>query len=52
MRKNKLLSSLKQAISQDHLYNDEELIYMKKELRSIEENIENLRKLTSKGFRK
>lgn len=52
MRKNKLLSSLKKAIAQDHLYTNEELKYMKKELRNIEENIENIRKLTSKGFGK
>jgi hypothetical protein len=52
MKKNKLLSSLKKAIAQDHLYTDEELIYMKKELRGLEQNIKNFYKLTSKGFGK
>lgn len=52
MRKNKLISSLKKALKQDHLYNEEELRYMKKELKNLEENIKNFRKLTNRGFGK
>ena len=39
MRSKELLKNLKKALQQDYLYNDEELIFMKKQLRILEEDI-------------
>jgi len=38
MRSKELLKNLKKAIKQDYLYNEEELIFMKKQLKVLEED--------------
>lgn len=50
MREHKMLKMLRKAVKQEHLYKTDELVYMKKELRNLEEQFEQLKKLTSKGF--
>jgi hypothetical protein len=50
MRETKMLKIIKKALKQEHLYSTEELVYMKRELNNLEEQMETLRKLTSKGF--
>lgn len=50
MRKEKILKMLRKAVRQEHLYSDSELVYMKKELKNLEEQFQELKKLTSKGF--
>lgn len=50
MRENKIMKMLRKAVRQEHLYSDDELVYMKKELRNLEEEFQKLKKLTSKGF--
>lgn len=50
MRENKLINYLKTAIKKDYLYSNDELIYMKKELRHLNEQLEAIKKTTSKGF--
>ena len=39
MRSNELVKNLKKALKQDYLYNGEELIFMKKQLRMLEEGL-------------
>lgn len=39
MRSKRLIKNLKKAIQQDYLYNQEELTFMKKQLKILEENI-------------
>lgn len=41
---------LRKALKQEHLYSNDELAYMKKELSNLEEQVQKIRKLTSKGF--
>ena len=43
MRFKQLLRNLKKALKQDHLYNEEELIFMKKQLRILEEDFSKTR---------
>lgn len=50
MREEKILKFLRKAIKQEHLYTTEELVYMKQELRNLEENFKKLKKAISKGF--
>jgi len=50
MREQKVIKLIKKAIKQEHLYSDDELVYMKKELSNLETQLNLLRKLTSKGF--
>lgn len=50
MREQKMLKLLRKALKQEHLYSDDEIVYMKKELSNLEEQFEKYRKLTSKGF--
>ena len=50
MREQKMLKLLRKALKQEHLYTNEELVYMKKELSNLEEQLKEYRKLTSKGF--
>jgi hypothetical protein len=50
MREKKLRTLLKKAIELSHLYNDEEFLYMKKELNNIEKLIQIEKKSNSKGF--
>tara|TARA_X000000368_G_scaffold200554_1_gene158321 strand:+ start:333 stop:488 length:156 start_codon:yes stop_codon:yes gene_type:complete len=43
MRSKQLLRNLKKALKQDHLYNEEELIFMKKQLKMLEEDFSKTR---------
>jgi len=50
MREKRLIKFIQDALKKDHMYSLDELIYMKKELKNIKEQMEINRKLTSKGF--
>lgn len=50
MREKKMMKLLRKALKEEHLYSNEELTYMKKELANLEEQFKQYRKLTSKGF--
>ena len=50
MREKKMLKILRKALKEEQLYTGDELAYMKKELKNLEYQFQNLRKLTSKGF--
>lgn len=50
MREKNMLKMLRKALKQEHLYSNDELAYMKKELSNLEEQVQKIRKLTSKGF--
>jgi hypothetical protein len=50
MREKKMMKMLRKAVKQEHLYSNDELVYMKKELKNLEEQFDKLHKLTSKGF--
>tara|TARA_B100000427_G_scaffold271675_1_gene238716 strand:- start:44 stop:199 length:156 start_codon:yes stop_codon:yes gene_type:complete len=39
MRSKQLMKNLKKALKQDYLYNEEELIFMKKQLKVLEEDL-------------
>ena len=43
MGSKQLLRNLKKALKQDHLYNEEELIFMKKQLKMLEEDFSKTR---------
>jgi|TARA_X000001382_G_C3143345_1_gene170359 pyruvate formate-lyase activating enzyme-like uncharacterized protein len=51
-RANKLLKLLKRMLKQEHLYTEEQVIEMKKNIRSVEEELDRIRLKTSKGFKK
>lgn len=50
MIEQKIITHLKNALKKDHLYTDEELSLMKKELKNLQEYIQTTRKLSNKGF--
>lgn len=50
MREKKLVNLIKEALEKDHLYSDDELHYLKKELKTLRQDIELKRKLNHKGF--
>lgn len=50
MREQNMIKFIKKALKEDHLYSNDELSYMKKELANLESQIQQLRKSTSKGF--
>ena len=52
IKEDKLIKHLKKALKNDDVYSDEELSYMKKQLRILEQNLKKFKKLTSKGFGK
>jgi len=52
IKEDKLIKNLKKALQNDKVYSDEELSYMKKQLRILENNLKEFKKLTSKGFGK
>ena len=43
MRSKQLMKNLKKALIQDYLYNEKELIFMKKQLRILEEDFSKTR---------
>ena len=51
-RATKLLKLLKKMIKQEHLYTEEQIIEMKKNIRSVEEELNRIKLETSKGFKK
>jgi hypothetical protein len=50
MREKNLIKFIDKALKDDHLYSDEEIIYMKTELNNLKKQLEISKKLTSKGF--
>lgn len=50
MREKKLGKIIKKALKKDHLYSDEELVYMKKELHNLNNLIKDKKQRTSRGF--
>jgi hypothetical protein len=52
IKEDKLIKHLKKALKNDEVYSEEELSYMKKQLRILENNLKEFKKLTSKGFGK
>ena len=51
-RATKLLKLLKRLVKQEHLYTEEQIIEMKKNIRSVEEELDRIKLETSKGFKK
>ena len=51
-RATKLLKLLKRLVKQEHLYTEEQIIEMKKNIRSVEEELDRVKLETSKGFKK
>jgi hypothetical protein len=52
MRGKVAIKAIRKALKQDHLYSDEEIQYMKKQLKILEEEISQQEVKTSKGFGK
>jgi hypothetical protein len=52
MRGKEAIKLLKKAIKQDHLYSEEELKYMRQQLKIVEQHYKDLELQTSKGFGK
>lgn len=50
MREKNLIKFIKNALKHDHMYSDEEISYMKKELNNLKTQLVISKKLTSKGF--
>ena len=50
-RATKYMKLLRRLVKQEHLYTDEKLIEMKKQLRVLEEELADLEKKVSKGFK-
>ena len=50
-RARRLVKMLKRLIAQEHLYSDEQLKDMKKQLRLVQEEIDNLDTKLKKGFK-
>jgi t-SNARE complex subunit (syntaxin) len=51
-RARQLIKLLNRLIKQEHLYNEDQLIQMKRQLRMIKEELSELEVHTSKGFGK
>ena len=51
-RAKKLVKLLERLVKQDHLYSDEQLKEMKKQLRVVKEELAQIEAKTSKGFGK
>ncbi len=49
-RAKRLVKLLKRLIAQEHLYTDEQLIDMKKQLKVVQEEMDNLNRQLNKGF--
>ena len=49
-RAKRLVKLLKRLIAQEHLYTDEQLIDMKKQLKVVQEEMNNLNRTVKKGF--
>ena len=50
-RARKYMKLLRRLVKQEHLYSEEKLIEMKKQLRVLEEELAELEKKASKGFK-
>ena len=51
-RATKLLKLLKRMLKQEHLYTEEQIIEMKKNIRSVEEELDRIKLEATKGFKK
>ena len=51
-RATKLLKLLKRMLKQEHLYTEEQIIEMKRNIRSVEEELDRIKLENSKGFKK
>jgi len=51
MREKKLIKMIQKALEKDHIYNQDEILYMKKELNSLKDLLDEKRKKSSKGFK-
>jgi|TARA_B100000902_G_scaffold262954_1_gene249160 hypothetical protein len=49
-RAKRLVKLLKRLIAQEHLYSDEQLIDMKKQLKVVQEEMDGLNRKLKKGF--
>ena len=52
MRSKQLIKNLKEALSQDYLYNSEELKFMKEQLSVLEQEMVNSKRKKPQGFGK
>lgn len=52
MRETTILNYIKKALKEEHLYTTEEIIYLKTQLKYIQNIISENRKLNNKGFGK
>ncbi len=52
MRSKQLIKNLKEALSQDYLYNSEELKFMKEQLSVLEQEMINSKRKKPQGFGK
>lgn len=50
MREKKLGKIIKRALKKDHLYSDEEILYMKRELHNLDNIVKSKKQHLSKGF--
>ena len=50
-RARKYMKLLRRLVKQEHLYSEEKLIEMKRQLRALEEELAELEKKVSKGFK-
>ena len=50
-RARKYMKLLRRLVKQEHLYTEEKLVEMKKQLRALEEELAELEKKVSKGFK-
>ena len=51
-RANELVKLLERLLKQEHLYDDEKIIEMKKQLRTLKKELAAIEEKTSKGFGK
>lgn len=52
MRERKLIKLIQKALKKDHIYSEDEIIYMKNELNNLKTQLIEKRKISSKGFKK
>jgi hypothetical protein len=52
MQEKKLITLIKSALSHDHLYTKDEVVYMKQQLKQLQSNNTQKIKLAKKGFGK
>jgi hypothetical protein len=50
MKEKKLIKFIRNALKHSHLYSNDEVVYMKKEMKNLENIIKEHNKIISKGF--